>query len=366
MAQTRKERAITRVQQDDDDVIITKETYKGKELVIVDKPVAPYIRDGLFPFMDLPAELRVHIYSFLVPYSMVIQHALTFKDNEEHWHVWATPKLDIVQHPSSIPSKRAFRNRLKVASQLFHVSKAVSNDALGVLYGSNTYKFTVNGQAHYPKSMQSPQIFGHFSDYENGLERLRDLRSIRIEVLLDVRYYWAAKRQRARLEYFVNVLKEFADDGDKKSLLQELQVDFVLPQRDDLPLLAGKADTLDAGKFIFGLESLAALKGISNVVISGVPEWYAQCLTLCIQGKGKGGHVKNLEWPEVEVKKKKKKKPNSYKSGSDRPYRSWVSTRKWWQPLLDWKEFAERNGIKLPENIEEYWEVVDKKLLAEQ
>jgi hypothetical protein len=62
------------------DVVITEETYEGKEVVILDddvasttKPETPYISEGHFRLMDLPAELRVYIYQFLLPHDMVIK-----------------------------------------------------------------------------------------------------------------------------------------------------------------------------------------------------------------------------------------------------------------------------------------------------
>jgi hypothetical protein len=48
---------------------------------------------------------------------------------------------------------------------------------------------------------------------------------------------------------------------------------------------------------MFGFESLATLSGVKDVSITGLPEWYAQCLTLCIQGIG--GEVLETDWPLV-------------------------------------------------------------------
>jgi hypothetical protein len=165
------------------------------------------------------------------------------------------------------------------------------------------------------------------------------MRSIHIDVLLDVDSHWAVKRQRARLEYFVEILKQYSDDENRKSLLQELNVEVrtattYLPPPEDIE------------KFMFGLESLATLRGVKDVKITGISEWYAQCLQLCIQGKG--GEIQETDWPLVEIRRHKGLKPKKGK-------KTWISTRKWHQPTLNWKEFAERNNITLPADIDRFW-----------
>jgi hypothetical protein len=99
---------------------------------------------------------------------------------------------------------------------------------------------------------------------------------------------------------------------------------------------------------MFGLESLTALRGIKHVAIKGVPEWYAECLEVCI--KGKGGEILETEWPIAEVRRKKK---SMWQNGKGKI--AWATSRKWYQPKLDWKEFAERNGVGLPEDVDKYW-----------
>ncbi|EMD88205.1 hypothetical protein COCC4DRAFT_33538 [Bipolaris maydis ATCC 48331] len=48
------------------------------------------------------------------------------------------------------------------------------------------------------------------------------------DLVADTDSYWAVKRQRARLQYLVQILKEHADDQGKGSLLQHLTLDFRL------------------------------------------------------------------------------------------------------------------------------------------
>jgi hypothetical protein len=224
-----------------------------------------------------------------------------------------------------------------------------------VLYGSNTYEFTINGSAHFPQSLASPLIFGPFGNSEGArLYLLRNLRSIHINFVLDVDSHWAVKRQRSRLEYFVDILKQHSDDEDRKSLLQELYVDVRIPGE---PHHHARRFTssgyeilvpVESEKFIFGLESLATLRGIKDVKFTGVPEWYAQCMQLAIQGKG--GDVLETEWPLVEVKRTK-----TSNAWTKKTKKSWVTTRKWHQPTLNWKEFAERNKVDIPDDIDKFW-----------
>jgi len=212
----------------------------------------------------------------------------------------------------------------------------------------------IDGSAHFPKSLSSPLIFGPFGN--NGgarLHLLRNLRSIRIDFVPDTDSHWAVKRQRSRLEYFVDVLKQHFDDEDRKSLLQELYVDVRIPGdrgRDRRYSSNGNPIPLpkDSEKFLFGLESLATLRGIKDVKITGVPDWYAQCLTLVIQGKG--GDVLETDWPPLEVKRSKSTGWSSKKTS-----KVWVTTRKWHQPTLNWKEFAQRNKVEIPDDIDKFW-----------
>jgi hypothetical protein len=109
------------------------------------------------------------------------------------------------------------------------------------------------------------------------------------------------------------------------------------------------APPLDIEKFMFTLESLTSLSHIKVVKITGVPDWYARCLQLCIQGQGE---VKETDWPIVQVKRSK---TTWYKKRK----LVWASTRKWYQPVFNWKEFSERNGVEMPENVERFWVAVE-------
>ena len=73
--------------------------------------------------------------------------------------------------------------------------------------------------------------------------------------------HWTAKRHRARLDYFIRILKEHADDENQRSLLERLTV---------------HADWGRSQNVMYNLESLASLRGIQDVDIKGIylPTWY--------------------------------------------------------------------------------------------
>jgi hypothetical protein len=162
------------------DVVITKQTFKGKELVLIDDDAgpantteAPYIRKGQFRLMDLPAELRVYIYQFLLPYNMVM--TLKAKDNPSYhaqyaatrdqaeaeyvpeWNVVVTSKHEeevapvaTVNQPRRpphprfmvLPRQKPIRSPRvptpnHIQTQLFVVSKVVSLEARGKFSSPN-------------------------------------------------------------------------------------------------------------------------------------------------------------------------------------------------------------------------------------
>jgi hypothetical protein len=219
---------------------------------------------------------------------------------------------------------------------------------LAILYGTNTYKFAVHGNALHPDSLRSPTIFGVFG-HPDSLAVLRNLRKIHVEIEpgYPSQDHWCIKRLRSRLGYFVEVLKDRADDQSQKSLLQELKINFKLPPS----WIEEKSGHLwDVERLMFGLESLAPLRGIKDVQFTGIPEWYAKCMQLSIQGKG--GEVHETDWPLVQVKRPR----NTKKFWSTRKKtKQWASTRKWYQPTLDWKEYAVRNNIPIPDDIDNFW-----------
>jgi hypothetical protein len=128
--------------------------------------------------------------------------------------------------------------------------------------------------------------------------------------------HWTAKRHRARLDYFIRILKEHADDEDQRSLLERLTV---------------HADWGRSQNVMYNLESLTSLRGIQDVDIKGnyLPTWYSKCLQLCVQGKG--GNLLSIDYPLLLKRKLKKSNlPRRQKTY----IKVWETTKLWHDPVL--------------------------------
>lgn len=113
-------------------------------------PQKPFVREGHFRFMDLPAELRVHIYSFLLPHNVVLSHWQNGKDPDRNkkagpirWVIEATDKNTGEEVPFAIGRRRRWGGRSKqgpatcdtrprTQRQLFTVNKEISKEARGM------------------------------------------------------------------------------------------------------------------------------------------------------------------------------------------------------------------------------------------
>lgn len=89
---------------------------------------------------------------------------------------------------------------------------------------------------------------------------------------------------------------------------------------------------------MFVLEPLAGLKRIESVQVTGTNPWLRSCLEICI--KGEGGELEKIDW----LVKKTRRKVRKGRYGSEWRYRE-ESTRRYYQPTLDWRAFALRNEI---------------------
>ncbi|KAF2637629.1 hypothetical protein P280DRAFT_483038 [Massarina eburnea CBS 473.64] len=212
---------------------------------------------------------------------------------------------------------------------LFLISKTIAQEALPILYGENEFTFNIASWSYPKNSLSSPLIFGPLGE-PHRLHLIRNLRNIQIIFLVEMHRFpdhWTVARYRGRIEHFIKVLKQHVDDENQKSLLKTLRIKFCPPST--LMLHEHRSYVM------YPLEALISMSGIENVSVEGVEDWFAKCLEMCI--KGQGGDVKEIKWPMV---RKKTRKADMH--GSKNMY---VTTRKWFQPELDWAEFAERNGI---------------------
>jgi hypothetical protein len=369
------------------DVEIVKETYKGKELLVIDDDEAPFVRQGQFRLMDLPAELRVHIYEYLLPCNKVLRFQRQPHSNWRrrdsaivHESITQAPTWNVVVANPNKPDARGLNNQYlqinnhrniyinNIQTQLFLVSKTVSAEAKGtslpvfhsspatnlalspkaILYNTNTYEFTLTNTPHLPTSLKSPEIFGPLGE-PHRLHLLRNLRRIHIATRPMDRSHWGLRRMRARLAFFIAELNAHAADASKRSLLQWFSIEMSTPWGSGyvFPSIWHSQESVDKFKRenAFGLEELVALRGVENVEVTGVPGWFAQCLELCV--KGEGGELREIEWPSVRVKRQRGE------GGGTKVMQQ--TLKQWWQPVFDWKEFAERNGVEVPDEADSYW-----------
>lgn len=134
--------------------------YKGKEQIYIDSDsnsnyeeaqieTKPAVRVGQFRFMDLPAELRVHIYSFLLPHNLIISHDSHCKGSKRwhpHWRINTTTKKTGKIVPIATGHEYGSRRwrygqgwvdnpspieEFHVETQLFRVSKEILGEARG-------------------------------------------------------------------------------------------------------------------------------------------------------------------------------------------------------------------------------------------
>jgi len=109
----------------------------------------PFVREGHFRIMDLPAELRVHIYSFLLPHNLLLSHRqsgnafnVDQKGVQMEWIIDARKKKSGIVVPFAMGKRLVggwakcngvlIRDKLPHAqTQLFRVNKEISNEARG-------------------------------------------------------------------------------------------------------------------------------------------------------------------------------------------------------------------------------------------
>ena len=83
--------------------------------------------------------------------------------------------------------------------------------------------------------------------------------------------------------------------------------------------------------------------GVDEVTYGGIPHWFGDCLAMRIRGQG--GELKELHWPTVKIKKRRKDQQSRTKTVEVSAWKSWSAT-------FDWLDFAERNGIVVPDGFE--------------
>jgi hypothetical protein len=183
-------------------------------------------------------------------------------------------------------------------------------------------------------------IFGPL-EQPNHTRVLRELQRVELEYGRPIFSVSCAHRERDHLQHFVDTFNDRAEDSDQHSVLHTLKVR--IPEH--ITVVLG----IDRGE-MFDLEVLSGLKRqLKKVTIEGPPSWFAQCLVLHLTGRG-GPPVSTLSWPTKLKRRKTTRVPSKQKWKFKR-----VTTRQFWQPTLDWREYALRNGIELPDDIDRYF-----------
>ena len=205
---------------------------------------------------------------------------------------------------------------------------------------------------HHPISLKSPLIFGPLG-LPHCIHLLRDLRRIELTLTIHKVTSWGKARLRARTQHFVDILREHSGDVNKQSLLTQLRVYIKDVESEHYRCCRPSSGIYLSRRWeklhkrtvphtlVFVLEPLAELQGIHDIAVYGAPEWFQRCLEMRIRGQG--GELKTLDWPTKAVRRKKK--------GTKKKVEVEVCTRQGWQPIFDWKRFAVRNNIPLPEDI---------------
>ncbi|KAF2012986.1 hypothetical protein BU24DRAFT_425568 [Aaosphaeria arxii CBS 175.79] len=316
------------------------------------------IRKGIFPFLQLPAELRLQVYNDLIPNGFDISYDR------------------MIELPVLLRREDGAHFRLKggcfpyICTELFLVNRQLCNEARAILYGQNTYIFQLYGGGDMTYHLQSIQPnFGVL--YENT-HLVRHVRSISIIIDLGRNDYWAMRRVRSRLGHIIRTIKLHAVDTARRSLLKKLHVEFSI-DCEALPmhaLLEGPSanchvfhcynfrhrqeyrfvalETLR--RLLFGLENLLDLPTVREVHVEGedwaIPAWFARCLELCISS-GDGNRPRLMDYPKREVRRKATKQTGPIRKGQYMI--TTQTTKQWFEPRYDWKEYAERNGIEIDE-----------------
>jgi hypothetical protein len=115
-----------------DEVEFLRKTYLGTEVIVIhddepntangaSTPITP------FRFLDLPAELRCHIYSFVIPSLLVI----TFEHDGFNWVVHGLRKGESGTQEIGGEYGNVEPGHITVETQLFLVNKFISNECQG-------------------------------------------------------------------------------------------------------------------------------------------------------------------------------------------------------------------------------------------
>jgi hypothetical protein len=219
--------------------------------------------------------------------------------------------------------------------------------ATATFFANNTIALHINTsqRVHEPVELGLSAIFGPFGLLSSP-HLTRHLRRVDLTISFTKSEEDAVALHRVRINHFVDTIKQRATDVEKRPLLRCLHVRLISKGGHKKYLYPGLAPHIERYRFaehMFNLERFTELTHIPTVEFAGLPEWFAKCLTLRVRGEG--GDLNALKWP-METRRTK----------NGRFVRPWQgSTRQDWQASLDWMEFAQRNGIEMPEDASRFF-----------
>lgn len=288
-------------------------------------------------FLDLPPELRIQIYRQVLPSNFII---------------FFNRPLGPFQRSISVIPQNA---EIKIVTQLptynfqFHVclvSRVIAREAYGIIYGENIFIFEAQGRRDRNRCSDPPPVWDPFG-FPKRQRVFGHLQKIILTIDFDQtrEYSKEGSRMRASLDRFVRIMEKSEPDLDKCQL-KKLSIQYLGNTPRDSP---GFEEW--ASKLMFVAEPLAALKGLDHVYCAGFDPWFGACLEMCI--KGEGGDIKQIDWPVKEIRRR------NPTGGKKHPAQ--ISERQWWQPKLDWREFALRNGASYDAAAcDHFFEVVEE------
>ena len=219
-----------------------------------------------------------------------------------------------------------------------------------MFYQGNSFGSRISARAHPNVSLKSPLVFSPLG-FSYRIQLLRDLRLIHLAINIDDLNTYTIIRQRARIQHLVDILQVYAEDEHQRSCLRGLHVRFLAYGRHlryDRPCANIHRNLVSRtqegnrrlGRHLFTLEPLAKLQSLDGFEFRGCPEWFTKCLSL--RKRGKGGPLERLRWPTKSVRLRGE---GDFRNAETIE----IQTRKCWQPIYDWRVFAVRNDVLIPE-----------------
>ncbi|KAF2193025.1 hypothetical protein K469DRAFT_715051 [Zopfia rhizophila CBS 207.26] len=289
------------------------------------------------PFLELPAELRLHILRYLLPHNQTISVG-TSRSLSRDYHY--ASRFQPTPRNAHVPSVR-------VETAILCVNKQIHDEAMGVLYSQNIFVFAVTiPTGPYGQAFTLVNSLDHFSS--SAVERLTKIEIAVEEDLADRCIY---KKVQQKLK---DIVLRIGDDHRIRSIkIGLLRGTFPFHRywahRDDgasvwvyhqhFRTIRPASD--DIGRYQYCLEPLAELSGIDHVEVTGhVETRFAERLAAVIQRPKEDKTLPMVEYGTIRYLRKRphtsgiKRKHNSPR----KPGKVEVARKKrlYTEPTIDW------------------------------